>query len=145
MLELRKQEQVGIVLTIIERVCLCGRSVLYLGGEVVLLQLPSLSQVPGPHGVIQASSPQLGPVIRDIYTAGSVGVALKLPAERHRVRKPYTEQQSVHQVKEHTYCMYLHLVLEREDGLKIAKGKNVLRSAINSTIKVSTQCQIEGT
>lgn len=55
---------------------------MYLGGEVVLLQLPSLSQVPGPHGVVQASSPQLGPVIRNVYTAGSVGVALELPAKK---------------------------------------------------------------
>ena len=49
----------------------------------MLLQLPSLPQVPGPHGVIQASGPQLGPVIRDVYTARPVCVALELPADKH--------------------------------------------------------------
>lgn len=62
---------------------------MYLGGEIVLLQLPSFSQVPGPHGVIQAPSPEFGSIIRDVYTAGPVSVALELPAERHTtVSKP---------------------------------------------------------
>lgn len=50
----------------------------------MLLQLPSLSQVPGPHSVIQASSPQLGPIIRNVYTAGPIGVALELPAKEKK-------------------------------------------------------------
>lgn len=66
------------------------KCLVYLGGEVVLLQLPSLSQVPGPHSVIQASSPQLCPIIRDVYTAGSVGVALELPEEKHSQTNPHT-------------------------------------------------------
>lgn len=46
----------------------------------MLLQLPSFSQVPRAHGVIQAAGPQLGPIVRDVYAAGAVGVALELPA-----------------------------------------------------------------
>jgi len=49
----------------------------------VLLQLPSLPEVPGPHGVVQASGPQLGPIVGDVDAAGAVGVALELPADRH--------------------------------------------------------------
>lgn len=63
-----------------ERQALLG--LVYLGGEVVLLQLPSFSQVPGAHGVIQAAGPQLGPVVGDVDAAGPVGVALELPAEK---------------------------------------------------------------
>lgn len=64
----------------------------------MLLQLPSLSQVPGPHSVIQASSPQLGPIIRNVYTAGPIGVALELPAKEKKKHKsqesqPHTTQQ----------------------------------------------------
>lgn len=62
----------------------------------MLLQLPSFSQIPGAHGVIQAAGPQLGPIVRDVYAAGPVGVALELPAEKpdalgeHEVRlKPH--------------------------------------------------------
>ncbi len=68
----------------------------------MLLQLSSLSQVPGPHGVVQASSPQLGPIIGDIYTAGPVGVALELSAGTKRVKRTHTQQQSPHQIKGHT-------------------------------------------
>ncbi len=46
----------------------------------MLLQLPALSQIPGAHSVIEASGPQLGAIIGDVNTAGSVCVALKLPA-----------------------------------------------------------------
>lgn len=56
-------------------------ALVYLGGEVVLLQLTSFPQVPGPHGVVQASGPQLGPVIRDVDAAGPVCVALELPVD----------------------------------------------------------------
>lgn len=58
----------------------------------MLLQLPSFPQIPGAHGVIQAAGPQLGPIVRDVYAAGPVGVALELPAEQpdaleeHKVR-----------------------------------------------------------
>ena len=54
----------------------------YLGGEVVLLELPSLPQVPGPDCVVQAPGPQLGAVVGDVYTAGPVRVSLELPACR---------------------------------------------------------------
>lgn len=50
----------------------------------MLLQLPSFSQIPGAHGVIQAAGPQLGPIVRDVYAAGPVGVALELPAGKTR-------------------------------------------------------------
>ena len=56
-----------------------GVSGAHLGGEVVLLQLPALPQVPGAHGVVQASRPQLGAVMGDVYAAGPVRVALELP------------------------------------------------------------------
>lgn len=52
----------------------------YLRCEVMLLQLPSLSQIPGANGVIEASGPQLGAVVGDVNTAGSICVALELPA-----------------------------------------------------------------
>lgn len=48
----------------------------------MLLQLPSFPQIPGAHGVVQAASPQLGPVVGDVYAAGPVGVALELSAEK---------------------------------------------------------------
>lgn len=50
----------------------------------MLLQLSSLSQIPGADGVIQASSPQFGSIIGDIYTAGAISVALKLPAQKQK-------------------------------------------------------------
>lgn len=51
----------------------------YLGGKVVLLELSSFPQVPGAHRVIQTPRPQLRTVVRDIYAAGTVCVALELP------------------------------------------------------------------
>lgn len=45
----------------------------------MLLQLTALPQVPGANGVVQAPSPQLGTIVGDVYTAGSVCVALELP------------------------------------------------------------------
>ena len=59
--------------------CLC-ELLMYLGGEVMLLQLPPLSQIPGPNSVIQAPSPQLGPIIRDVYATSAISVSLELPA-----------------------------------------------------------------
>lgn len=67
-------------------ICLCQllkcrlrRSEGNLRGEVVLLQLPTLPQVPGANGVVQASGPQLGAIVGDVDTAGSVRVTLELP------------------------------------------------------------------
>ena len=62
----------------------------YLWGKVVLLELPSLPQVPRADSVVEPSGPQFGPVVRDIDAAGSICVALELPATtqstKHRVR-----------------------------------------------------------
>ena len=49
-----------------------------LTAEVVLLELSALPQVPGPHGVVQPPSPELGAVSRNINAAGPVSVALEL-------------------------------------------------------------------
>lgn len=51
----------------------------------MLLQLPSLSQIPGADCVIEAPSPQLGAIIGDVNTAGSICVALELPAGYTRI------------------------------------------------------------
>lgn len=58
-----------------------GEERTHLGSEVMLLQLPALSQVPGTHGVVQASSPQLGAIVGDVYAAGPIRVALELPTK----------------------------------------------------------------
>lgn len=58
-----------------------GEGSAHLGREVMLLQLPTLPQVPGAHGVVQASSPQLGAIMGDIYAAGPIRVALELPTK----------------------------------------------------------------
>lgn len=55
---------------------------LYLGGEVMLLQLPPFPQVPGAHSVVQAPCPQLCTIVGDVYAAGPVRVALELPWEQ---------------------------------------------------------------
>lgn len=47
----------------------------------MLLQLPSLSQIPRAHSVIEATGPQLGAVVGNVDTAGPICVALKLPEE----------------------------------------------------------------
>lgn len=52
---------------------------MHLGAEVVLLQLAALPQVPAAHCIIQAPSPQPGPIVRYVYAAGPVRVALELP------------------------------------------------------------------
>lgn len=59
----------------------------HLGGEVVLLELPPFPQVPGAHGVVQPPRPQLRTVMRDVYAAGTVRVALELPARKHKKNK----------------------------------------------------------
>lgn len=46
----------------------------------MLLELSSLSQVPGANGVVQATRPQLGAVMRNVYTARTICVTLELPA-----------------------------------------------------------------
>ena len=58
----------------------------YLRGEVVLLELPSLPEVPAADGVVQPSRPQFGAVVGDVDAARPVCVALELPAERRRTR-----------------------------------------------------------
>lgn len=45
----------------------------------MLLELSPFPQVPGAHRVIQTSRPQLRTIMRDIYAAGTVCVALELP------------------------------------------------------------------
>ena len=62
----------------------------YLGGEVVLLELPALPQVPGPDRVVQAPGPQLGAVVGDVDAAGPVCVALELPAANHSKARGHT-------------------------------------------------------
>lgn len=49
----------------------------------MLLELSALSQVPAAHRVVESPSPQFGPVVGDVDAAGSVSVALELPAEGH--------------------------------------------------------------
>ena len=60
----------------------------HLGGEVVLLQLPPLAQVPGPDRVVQAARPQLGAIVGDVDTAGPVRVALELPERDNMEKSP---------------------------------------------------------
>lgn len=55
----------------------------YLGGEVVLLELAALSQVPAAHRVVKSPGPQFGPIVGDVDAAGSISVALELPVEEH--------------------------------------------------------------
>lgn len=62
-----------------------GRAGPHLGGEVVLLQLPPLAQVPGPDRVVQAARPQLGAIVGDVDTAGPVRVALELPDKTNQI------------------------------------------------------------
>ena len=45
----------------------------------MLLELPPFPQVPGAHCVVQTPRPQLRTVVRDIYAAGTICVALELP------------------------------------------------------------------
>jgi hypothetical protein len=45
----------------------------------MLLQLPPFVQVPRPDRVVQTSCPELGAIIRNVNTAGSICVALELP------------------------------------------------------------------
>ena len=61
----------------------------YLTAEVVLLELSSLPEVPGPHSVVQSSSPELGTVSRNINAAGSVCVALELSDQGLVVEVPH--------------------------------------------------------
>lgn len=65
----------------------------------MLLQLPTLAQVPGAHGVVQASGPQLGAIMGDVYAAGPVRVALELPTKAKQgdgvsPREPLTAEAS---------------------------------------------------
>lgn len=47
----------------------------------MLLELSALSQVPGADSVVQATRPQLGAVVGDVYTARAICVTLELPVE----------------------------------------------------------------
>lgn len=49
----------------------------------MLLELAALSQVPAAHRIVESPSPQFGPVVGDVDAAGSISVALELPAEEH--------------------------------------------------------------
>ena len=60
-----------------------------LAAEVMLLELSSLPEVPGPHSVVQSSSPELGTVSRNINTAGSVSVTLELSDQGLVVEVPH--------------------------------------------------------
>lgn len=62
-----------------------GVSGAHLGGEVVLLQLPPLAQVPGPDRVVQAARPEFGAIVRNVNTAGPVRVALELPDKTNQI------------------------------------------------------------
>lgn len=53
----------------------------------MLLQLATLPKVPGTHSVVQAASPQLGAIVGDVYAAGPIRVALKLPMEATEGRR----------------------------------------------------------
>ena len=58
----------------------------------MLLQLPSLSEVPAADGVVQSPRPQLGAVVGDVDAARSVCVALELPET--------TQEQKIKSAKE---------------------------------------------
>ena len=60
-----------------------------LTAEVVLLELSSLPEVPGPHSVVQPPSPELGAVSRNINAAGPVCVALELSDQSLVVEVPH--------------------------------------------------------
>lgn len=73
--------------------CVCVRVIhlfyvtrLYLRGEVMLLQLPTLPQIPGAHSVIKTARPKLSAIMRYVNTAGTIRVTLKLPAIKVRKR-----------------------------------------------------------
>merc|ERR1719239_140558 len=61
----------------------------YLRAKVVLLQLPSLPQIPGSYSVIQTSCPQLGSVCRYVDTARTVRVSLELSDLRLIMQVPH--------------------------------------------------------
>merc|ERR1719239_385627 len=61
----------------------------YLRAKVVLLQLPSLPQIPGSYSVIQTSCPQLGSVCRYVDTARTVRVSLELTNRGLVVQVPH--------------------------------------------------------
>ena len=62
-----------------------------LAGEVVLLQLAPLAQVPRADCVVESSGPQLGAVGGDVDAGGAVGVALELPDEGLVVQVPHRD------------------------------------------------------
>lgn len=50
----------------------------------MLLELPPLSQVPGADCVVKATRPELGAIMRDVNAAGTICVALELPANHKK-------------------------------------------------------------
>lgn len=70
----------------------------------MLLQLPTLPQVPGADGVVQASGPQLGAIVGDVDAAGSVCVTLELPVGEKNP-KIHTNRVSVHRT---TFAFSIH-------------------------------------
>ncbi len=66
----------------------------YLWSKVMLLELSSLSQVPGPYCVVQSTGPQFGAIMRNVYTTCTICVALELPTY---IDKTCTHRRLVHQ------------------------------------------------
>lgn len=61
----------------------------YLRGEVVLLQLSAFAKVPRAHGIVEAASPQFGPVGGDVDAGRAVRMALELPDQRLILQVPH--------------------------------------------------------
>lgn len=59
----------------------------------MLLQLPTLPQVPGADGVVQASGPQLGAIVGDVDAAGSVCVTLELPVGEKKSKDSHNQSE----------------------------------------------------
>lgn len=62
-------------------------SELYLWCEVMLLQLSTLPQIPGPNGVVKTSCPKLSAVVGYVNTASAVRVTLELPTSKVKRQK----------------------------------------------------------
>ena len=80
----------------------------------MLLQLPTLPQVPRPDGVVKTTGPQLGPVRRDVDAAGSVRVALELPHQGLVVKIPHRDVPVAAAAEAH--------LAVRADGQRVAGG-----------------------
>lgn len=58
----------------------------------MLLELPPFPQVPGTHRVVQTPCPQLRTIVRDIYAAGTICVALELPLNSKKIMQIFQEE-----------------------------------------------------